>query len=103
MDVVGDLGSPGRRPGPAGRSGLGGAGPIFRTILSQPDRNLVLAQWDKARDELAARYPTAPALMDAAKAEVAMQTSHTLGLYPPTPAIATQNYPALSVVMGGAP
>lgn len=43
---------------------------IFRTIFAQPNKNLVLAQWDKVRDELAVRYPKAAALMDGAKAEV---------------------------------
>jgi putative transposase len=43
---------------------------VFRTIFAQPSLAPMAAQWDKVRDELAARYPKIGPLMDAAKAEV---------------------------------
>jgi putative transposase len=43
---------------------------VFRTIFAQPKLAPMAAQWDKVRDELAARYPKIGPLMDAAKAEV---------------------------------
>jgi putative transposase len=43
---------------------------VFRTIFAQPDLASMSKQWDKVRDDLAARYPKVGALMDAAKAEV---------------------------------
>ena len=43
---------------------------VFRTIFAQPDLASMAKQWDKVRDELAARYPKIGALMDDAKAEV---------------------------------
>ena len=43
---------------------------VFRTIFAQPDLASMSKQWDKVRDELAARYPKIGTLMDQAKAEV---------------------------------
>jgi putative transposase len=43
---------------------------VFRTIFAQPDLESMAKQWDKVRDQLAARYPKIGALMDDAKAEV---------------------------------
>ncbi len=43
---------------------------VFRTIFAQPDPEPMSKQWDKVRDELAARYPKIGPLMDDAKAEV---------------------------------
>ena len=43
---------------------------VFRTIFAQPDLASMAKQWDKVRDELAARYPKIGALMDDAKVEV---------------------------------
>ena len=43
---------------------------VFRTIFAQPDLASMSKQWDKVRDDLAARYPKIGALMDTAKAEV---------------------------------
>ena len=43
---------------------------VFRTIFAQPDLEPMSKQWDKVRDDLAARYPKVGPLMDAAKAEV---------------------------------
>ena len=43
---------------------------VFRTIFAQPSLEPMSKQWDKVRDELAARYPKIGPLMDAAKAEV---------------------------------
>ena len=43
---------------------------VFRTIFAQPSLEPMSKQWDKVRDELAARYPKIGPLMDDAKAEV---------------------------------
>ena len=43
---------------------------VFRTIFAQPSLEPMSKQWDKVRDELAARYPKIGPLMDEAKAEV---------------------------------
>lgn len=43
---------------------------VFRTIFAQPDLASMSRQWDKVRDDLAARYPKTGPLMDGAKAEV---------------------------------
>lgn len=43
---------------------------VFRTIFAQPDLGSMAKQWDKVRDELAARYPKIGELMDQAKSEV---------------------------------
>jgi putative transposase len=43
---------------------------VFRTIFAQPKLAPMSKQWDKVRDELAARYPKVGPLMDDAKAEV---------------------------------
>ena len=43
---------------------------VFRTIFAQPDLASMAKQWDKVRDDLAARYPKTGPLMDGAKAEV---------------------------------
>ena len=43
---------------------------VFRTIFAQPKLAPMAAQWDKVRDELAARYPKIGPLMDDAKTEV---------------------------------
>ena len=43
---------------------------VFRTIFAQPKLAPMSKQWDKVRDELAARYPKIGPLMDDAKAEV---------------------------------
>lgn len=43
---------------------------VFRTIFAQPDQASMARQWDKIRDDLAARYPKTGPLMDAAKSEV---------------------------------
>ncbi|MBA9081751.1 putative transposase [Micrococcus aloeverae] len=43
---------------------------VFRTIFAQPDLASMAKQWDKVRDDLAARYPKTAPLMDDAKSEV---------------------------------
>ncbi len=43
---------------------------LFRTIFAQPDLTSMSRQWDKVRDELAARYPKVGPVMDAGKAKV---------------------------------
>ena len=43
---------------------------VFRTIFAQPDLGSMGKQWDKVRDDLAARYPKIGPLMDDAKSEV---------------------------------
>ena len=43
---------------------------VFRTIFAQPKLAPMSKQWDKVRDELAARYPKIGPLMDDAKTEV---------------------------------
>jgi len=43
---------------------------VFRTIFAQPDLASMARQWDKVRDDLAARYPKTGPLMDGAKSEV---------------------------------
>ncbi|WP_134772314.1 IS256 family transposase [Ornithinimicrobium flavum] len=43
---------------------------IFRTIFAQPDLAAIDKQWDRVRDDLAARYPRTGPVMDAAKSEV---------------------------------
>ncbi len=43
---------------------------VFRTIFAQPQLEPMSRQWDKVRDELAARYPKIGPVMDAAKVEV---------------------------------
>lgn len=43
---------------------------VFRTIFAQPDLASMAKQWDKVRDDLAARYPKTGPLMDGAKSEV---------------------------------
>ncbi len=43
---------------------------LFRTIFAQPDLTSMSKQWDKVRDDLAARYPKTGPVMDAAKTEV---------------------------------
>ncbi len=54
--------------GPRKREGPPAA--VFRTIFAQPKLAPMSKQWDKVRDELAARYPKIGPLMDDAKAEV---------------------------------
>ena len=43
---------------------------VFLTIFAQPDLASMAKQWDKVRDDLAARYPKTAPLMDDAKSEV---------------------------------
>src|SRR4051794_39708995 len=43
---------------------------LFRTIFAQPDLASMSKQWDKVRDDLAARYRKVGPVMDAAKTEV---------------------------------
>ena len=43
---------------------------LFRTIFAQPDLESMSRQWDKVRDDLAARYRKIGPVMDAAKTEV---------------------------------
>ena len=43
---------------------------VFRTIFAQPDLASMARQWDKVRDDLAARYPKTGPLMDGGKSEV---------------------------------
>jgi putative transposase len=43
---------------------------VFRTVFAQPDARAVSAAWDEVRDQLAASFPKAGPLMDAAKEEV---------------------------------
>ena len=40
---------------------------VFRTIFAQPKLAPMSKQWDKVRDELAARYPKVGPLMDEAR------------------------------------
>ena len=46
------------------------AAALFRTVFAQPDADAVTAAWDQVGDQLAASFPKAGPLMDAAKTDV---------------------------------
>ena len=46
------------------------AAALFRTVFAQPDADAVTAAWDQVRDQLAAGFPKAGPLMDAARTDV---------------------------------
>ena len=46
------------------------AAAVFRTVFAQPDADAVTDAWDQVRDQLAASFPKAGPLMDAARSEV---------------------------------
>lgn len=46
------------------------AAALFRTVFAQPEADAVAGAWDQVRDQLAASFPKAGPLMDAARTEV---------------------------------